>query len=723
MPHREISNFESYGLVRIGTAVNYLTRNIIDNRHKAFDMRRLAAINGFDASPDTVLVQSFQADAYSTKCQNAWSSEHSKKKKAGTPFCRVAVESHTQNSMSQMNTASSSSLTVGMAVIGYELSLGTLTEAELFSCAYDPFRNALTAVCEAKDLDTWWAAYTAFVRDFGHGFVSSIRLMSCAAGELKTSETSDGVRQQQNYSRGISGGGVCEFGGGGGSGAKGWAQEHVASGAKGKLTSNAAAFPAQSPCKDWVDKVMEKYTSAELPAIAAAPPDIPPAPTPDVKAPEIPELQPVEGPSPQAALSDKEQEMTEQLHSKQMKADDVDPKTSWDEYQSALNAEAAGLDKNDLAKESEKPATLGAPPNWDHFGSSAQPVEASGGGDNVNFGQYFIYDVDFTSYAEVFPTLLKVRAAPSRTALNLAKINMFVMTRQLIASYLNFVSALPLELTGKFVTIDYAKDFTAALTEYVDEVSNTPAFDETTYRQKVSRFDRILQEKNLVSSEGDTAYRFFVKNFTYLSDAPYGFLLTVSDTQGRYFYPKWDSWSAKTGSGPYEHVPYELTQFGSMTDGVDVSALVRTAYRAFPIVVRVPDSGDAGLGFAFYVPSKGEPKGNWLAVDGNCGLAPGEKAGAFRFKKVKRFDTWVLQAETADWKKLSLDLRAGSSGDQLSFVWLSDHSPGRPFEFHPIDYKHVEGGTVHGIPMWYELPFQAIKDSLKEGFRSMAKIR
>jgi hypothetical protein len=34
----------------------------------------------------------------------------------------------------------------------------------------------------------------------------------------------------------------------------------------------------------------------------------------------------------------------------------------------------------------------------------------------------------------------------------------------------------------------------------------------------------------------------------------------------------------------------------------------------------------------------------------------------------------------------------------------------------PIDYADVEFNTVHGIPMWYELPFQLIQDSVLQGF-------
>jgi hypothetical protein len=41
-----------------------------------------------------------------------------------------------------------------------------------------------------------------------------------------------------------------------------------------------------------------------------------------------------------------------------------------------------------------------------------------------------------------------------------------------------------------------------------------------------------------------------------------------------------------------------------------------------------------------------------------------------------------------------------------------DHSP---LTFTPVDYKDVEGGSIHGMPMWCNLPFDLVKASALSG--------
>jgi hypothetical protein len=713
MSHREIQNFQVYSFVRLGTVVDFMTREFPRDGYHAFDMAALPS-KRIEQASDTVVVQSVQADAYSADIQNAWSSQVDHKKRAGAPFCKIAMESHTANSNSQMWTGKGSSLSVGMAVIGYELRLDRNAPGELFACAEKEFRDSLRAVAVADTVDKWWKAYQEFTETYGHGIVTTLRLISCAFGELKTSNDSAGVEAQKQYSRSAAGGGVCEFGAGGASTAKGWASDRQALGYKDRLEGTAVAFPGSSPCQVWVSSVLTKYTGMGLSAMAnETAPKLPAAPAMEVKAPPIPEVppQPDEDPLPEKTPLD-EKEMVGRMQSEQMKADGVPATTKWETYQDGLQDEASGLDENEIAKESVKLASLETIPGPDHALPADRGDEPSAATGSFAFNDYFIYDVGVTSYADLFHKVLKVRPALSKAALYLARINLFVMTRQLIASYFNFLSVLPWELTDGYITKDFAGAFEASVKDYTLEVSGVSSFSDESYKNKVRRFKTILtNHAKKIEFFNWPAYDFVVDNFDYLSNAPYGFLLTVLHGS-KHWYISRSRWKQVDAIDHRHFTPW---------DGeLDVKGMVPDACLAFPLLVG--SASGARIGFAMNVPSQGGAKDWWAIRKGAAILEPGVRADAFEFFKNGRdIRAGLVGAAKNDDNRIDYNdgvmtgVCAGANAAKVpSFGLPSALGDTREWmKLIPIDYNTVNNVRVYGIPMWYQMPFDAIKSGVK----------
>ena len=713
--HRELNNARRYGFARIGSVVNYLTREV-DFKCRAFNMQQLYHSGLIDRSANTFAAQSLQTNAHSLDCQNAWSHEADNRARARTLFTKTEFESHNASSSSAMKTTKSESLTVGSFVINYLLSLVNATTQTdiLFSCATPDFQEKLRAIADAGTVADWQAAHDDFASTYGHGFVSTLKLISCATGELTATDDTQGARETTNHSHSVAAGGACEFVSGGASTASGWAQERMESGANGSLKAHLLAVPDHSPCKTWVSDVMTKLGTMALPDIAAKPPTLPPAPQLEVKIPDIPEVEPPKKEAvPKPTLPNKdadEKALQDSMRRTQMDSDEMPEGTDWQKYQSDVSKEAKDLNPYDIAKPlAEAAATM----TWPDSAHAEPPVSYAGtsdGTDPISFGEYAIYDMEFTAYADVFPKLLKFRGGLSRTALNLAKIHMFIMTRQLIGSYLSFLSSLPAEITGGIVTPGVLGAYTDSLQTYIFEVSGAKGITDRKYRELVGLFDAILSQ-NATFGGGKHIYDCFLKNFDYLAKAPYGFLLTATDQYQKIWYPKWGSWTKDGTNDLFPFTTWDLP-FGT-------GPLAEVSYRAFPIIYQ------GGLSLAMYVPVKVGPKENptddpidsWFTMSGDCVLAPGyDMLSSYQLYS----DQGILRAKTSNKTDMSAYSLPGYTPPNFRKVGkkeaLPEASTPHLIALTPIDHKDVKEYQIHGIPMWDEQPFDLIKRSVLKWF-------
>jgi hypothetical protein len=739
-----------YAQARIGSVMNYLTREFHFQRH-AFDMAKLNVM-GLITKTQPTSEQSVQADAFSTLSQNASSSSTSTKLALRTPLSRTALTHHTMKSNSRLETASGMNLTVGMAYRNFEYELLEGIEPDkLYRCADKAFQTALTRLASAATAEERGDAYADFTKNFGHGFVSGLKLISCASGELKTRYASRSSEQQQRHGRSVAAGATYDGVSGGASRASEWAAETKETAAAGSLTSDVISLPNESPCATWVGKCMSEWTELGLQKMSEGPPKLPDAPKTDVKAPNIPVVTPDNEDTkvPRAVLPDKTA-LQDDMQREQMTAEGIDKSTNWKDYQESIKTEAKQLDKNDIADPKPEADDNGRKSESAWQDSKPHGVTADGAAaaspiNDVDFGAYAVYDVKFTAYADVFPALA-FHAAPSRTALNLAKIHTFIMTRQLIASYLNFLASLPEDLTGGFIKHDEeAAAFERTLRTYIDYVSALPAIiTDAVYEKTILRFDEMLSASGFSATYGWPVYRCFLDNFRFLSNAPYGFLLTATDADGIH-YPAWNSW-AMFDDAENVSMAGNTSSFPGLIKWRDAAVstrrIVEKSYRAFPII----GPGDAsngvkpGIALAFYVPLNNAVLRNndnlalsWWVLSASGDLLP--------VKKVKKFqhpDTWAF--EDADPSKHGTESKefrartvtdvspASNLLDVLAYEWgeysfVMKLNNGQPFgnrrvpiTLTAIDFELGKDGAARGIPMWYELPFDLIKESVGNGF-------
>jgi hypothetical protein len=716
-----------YGLARIGTPVNYVTGKV-DVERSAFSMTKLAGLpeERIEQNVNTRSEQTSQAHAYSTSDQEASSSSKATKL-AGVPFSRMALESHTSKSNSQLDTANGMSLTIEMAMTGSELLLHTkdMSEEEFYSCAEVLFKAALDKLAAAKTPEAWRDAYKELTKAYGHGFVSRLKLISCAAGRLQAKYTSTGNQQEQRHGRGIS----CRTGKGGMSSAKEWADDQVHSASDGTVQSSTEALPAESPCQTWVSDWVTEYSEKELTAIQKDPPAIPPAPSTKADPPVINAKEPGKSPLPKMEITNTD-ELLKYMQLEQMASDGVDvtkiaPGThqqAWEDYQNNIENDASALNENDIAQDGgaantgSPTASLGisdsARPESNQFARGAEGVTGAASG--VNFGSYAISGLEFTAYKDIFPSLMREDFDPSlsRSTLYFAKVHMFIMTRQLIASYLKFLSLIPSYVTGGHVTPQFAGDFASAVGEFIAKVSDEVVTSDAGYHESVGWFDTILQKKS-ESAGGVAVYRCFVKNFSVLSKAPYGFLLSIKDAKNTW-YPRWGRWTndyAGLKDGP---VGSKQLWFEGSRPSVETGILAADSYRLYPIVV---GGKNPGVAFAFYIPaSSASPDKSWCAVGASANLSPGaEPEVTWAFKE----HTNPSGTGTGEFSAINVHVNdqpalSAFQSTQPYFqnqINLSDHL--MPVTLTPLGYKEVHDYPMHGIPMWYQPSFELIKEGLK----------
>ncbi len=743
---------KGYDYARIGSVLNYLTREIFFTTH-AFDMLKLNAA-GFITHGIAQMQQSIRAHAYSTYNQNASSSSRATKFSVKTPLTRGGIEHHTTTSNSQLDTAKGMSLAIDAAYRGYELRLlAHIPEEVLYGCASPTFQEALTTLVKAQEVlaqpdlteddqkkahQAWQKAYNDFTKDYGHGFVSGLKLISCAAGELQVTYESSGSQQQQRHGSSISGArkGI------GASRAKDWAKEETKNKATGDLSSDAKALPAASPCATWVSNCMTSWASAGLKGIAAGPPPVPPAPSTSATAPDITHVDPPEKKTlPPVSLTNPD-DMVKYMQYEQMQAEGfdftkVDPAkgTAWEQYQRQIEDDTNQLNKDAVSQDGKGSGTSGSAwPDSDQRGVIGDGAGMADQVNDVDFGGYAIYDIEVTAYKDVFPSLnWGFHAAPSRTGLYLAKVHMFIMTRQLIGSYLTFLSSLPSEITGGWIGDEEAGVFGEVLTNYTTDVSNRFAEEpnwitsDGSYRDAVGRFRQLLSSESRFKT-GMDIYDCFVANFKYLSNAPYGFLLTAKRDE-RTFYPRWGGWYIDSGGRLVSGV---LSEWGF--PAVNTGKLVEGSFRVFPIVVGRGEGHEPGIRLVIFVPENLLADGDeryrwysWVSIQAKGVLEVSSRSDIWDFSAGSGGSGFGAKSRATYpncGNELSVLISKGEQNPDSA--WFGDKTTGQydhlPVTLTPIDHKDVEYGTIHGIPMWYQLPFDLVKKSVLGGFGKEVKV-
>lgn len=421
-----------YGFARIGSTMNYLTRDFTPLRH-AFDMSKLNAL-GMLVTRQPKGELTIDANSFTSSNQDSSSFSTSSKVRAGFPFFKSSIEHHNTHSGAKLNTASGLSLKVRHSLIGYDIVLNDdITPEQLYACATPNFkaaynkivetldilgtletkgetpealkilndlkakdqkqwRNVLdalevlvtldpaetTEVTEAreildkaglldweKDLVVWYKAlmewqeaYFDFQAEFGHGFITKLKLISTASGELHVSYESEVEQDQKKYGEGAS----VTIGkprkSVGASNAQDWAKAHSNSESKGTVSAQVESIPGISSVANWANAFISEYAGKGIDSITKKPPTSISAPTADAKAPEIPSLDPPKVtkedlPTPSITL-DSTEKVLEFMQMKEMKNNKDHENDTWDKFSKKFNKDTEDAKPEKIVEEVHK---------------------------------------------------------------------------------------------------------------------------------------------------------------------------------------------------------------------------------------------------------------------------------------------------------------------------------------------------------------------------------
>lgn len=545
-----------YGFARIGGVMNYLTREFVTDLH-AFDMAALASLSRLTSNQPRGEM-TIQANAYAKEQQSAWSVSAAGKASANFPLCSVALEFHTDQSAGELSTASGMKLTVGYAVRDYKIKLSRdVTAAELYQCATPRFKEAYDAIANAETAEDWLSAYMDFQEDYGHGFITSLELISCAAGNLSVQYTSTARQNAQKWGGSITVGGV----GGGASACTEYARSQQTAGSQGTLTATVCGVPAESPAMNWARTLITGYAEKSIDTLTQRPPSAIAIPVTAAKLPDIPKITPPskgDGLPPVKMNLNSNKDLVEYLKLKALLKDggDIHSLPDWDacqkapeesraQVQEALSRHTSEIKKavdelkfSDVAVASNAaieatealPSTVANPRR---LRASVQERSASG---DIDFGDYAICGFGFESYSKYLPALKSKIALPTKTGFFLVKHNLFIAARQIFAAYLNYIKDLPEAIRGTHIDSTLAARFSELLSQYVSQSRQTlrnrredgdKYFSASDYEHAVATFEHTLRNDGVLRG-ALKIYDYFMANFEALSTAPFGFALTVT---------------------------------------------------------------------------------------------------------------------------------------------------------------------------------------------------
>ncbi|MFD2568778.1 hypothetical protein [Pseudotenacibaculum haliotis] len=791
-----------YGFARIGSVMNCLTREFNPLKH-AFDMSKLNAL-GRIQTKQPIGELSIEANSFSSSHQNSSSSSGDTTVKAGFPFFKTSYNEHTSNSEAKLNTANGLSLKVKHSLIGCDIVLNhNVTPEELYACATPRFKAAYNRVAESLELfnkisqgeedddhqlseeeaqNRWLQACHDFQAEFGHGFVTKLKLISTASGELLVSYDSEVDQDQQKHGRGYSLGGAFKKFSAGASHGKEWVDAHSNSEAKGSVSAQVESIPGISSVADWANSFITDYAGKSIDAIQEKPPTSIAAPVADAKAPEIPavEAPKKEGlPTPTITL-DSADKVVEFMRVKEMKDNGENgTKDEWKNFSKKLKEDAKSATDSKISQEGqqEQKQDNASQKKWnytqnkihslktDNDITSKDQLDAS---EDISLGEYDIYDFEFTNYLDYFPALATDAFFPTRSGLNISKINIYLMTRQLIGSYFNYICQMPLKITGGYITRDRAASYEKTLYEYSDFINtyikNKEYITDDDFRICTAKFGEMLQANTHFAKIGMPVYNYFNEHYETLSKAPFGFTLTAfCDSYGsgkttRVYGERYNPNSTNSYSknkiyteGYLTNLKCTLSPWTKLRN--DYQSLMKDSTRFIPVI----HGGEKpSLVLACYSYDEFTDKWAWLILGKK--LKENDLHGKHTtLFNIDYFDLKIIHFHLEKSGNRYFKAKFHRSEDQiegiedegvegLEFLKLAqviyDHDQkylGKKLvqlgfgpitqkdsrveklidaKFMPVDYDLVGEGPIQGIPMWQDFPFQALQDSITSGFGS-----
>ncbi|MFJ4375141.1 hypothetical protein ACIP1T_21355 [Pseudomonas japonica] len=803
---KEISFPDDYGHVRIGSTIDYLTRELAPTM-RAFEMGKLKTL-GLLTSNTPVARMTTIANTFGTADASSWSTSVDAKLKVKSLICNTELGFHTDQAAGDASTSSGMTLDVIYEVSGLEIVLlQNATAEQLYQCSTDKFQQDYKAITEAADIYQWLEAQQKFRMNFGDGFVSKIKLTSFASGSLEFSYRSHQESSSQKWGGSFSINGPFSAA----SASAEYARSVNSARSGGELRSSAFGLPADSPALNWVKSVIDNYTGKGIDVLLAAPPENITYPSTSAKAPDIslvplPSKPPVL-PEMKLRISNAKDlvdylKVKNHLEQNGGTVDSLETFMGFDQSKRARQVEDAQQDlqkslgsarashiaadafalghKDAALPASASFASSSAPPSGERAGNE------QGAADDFDLGGYAVSGMEFSRYEDFFPALRIRTDMLTQTGINVVKEQTFVMMQQLIAQYLNYIKDLPQAIRGSALDGANAGKFANLVKTYATTSRNAikasmldaQGFTSTRldnlhrgfFASLKAEFGNMVDERNKQDPDLYILNRYFLEHFELLSKAPFGFALNVHNDHipygdalpSKYFHLLHDDQT------PFlqRNLPFPVRRLQPTTVSVDKTFLAEKCQRFIP-VIRVIDKQPKFVMATYF--NNLYPASYLSGSDATCIGQPGG-GPAVPAPPVTATAGWAVIAHLEIFGSPSyqtytiapLEYVIGS-GYRTSIAWeelmpaLSDdlspdealtemnvpegyvfggigfcvENPGAAdtvlnmarqarvvngkygqncnIGFIPVGYDTARSCTVQGIPMWRELPFEALE--------------
>ncbi|MFD2644355.1 hypothetical protein [Pseudomonas japonica] len=613
---KEIQFPADYGFARIGSTINYSTREL-NATFYAFEMAKLNGLNLLASNTPTVRLTT-RANTFSSATERAWSFSVDSKIKSSFLVCNAELGFHADLASGSSSSSSGMTLDVIYEESGYEIVLAKqATEQQLYECATPKFQQFYKAIADAPTPSDWLLAYQAFHDTFGHGFVSKLKLISYASGSLQFNHSTHLESDNQKWGGSF----AISTLGSSASASSEYASSVKSAGSSGELQASVFGVPASSPALSWVKGMIDTYTGKGIDTLLKAPPENLALPTTSAKAPEIPAVVPPKGknPLPEAKIHiSNTDELVSYLkvknHLKENGSDDVSleefmrkdaaSKKAMAQAADASNRESLKLlDAQSIANDALKSADRKKPVEQVHAPLAlAEKASEGAGSPDLALGGYAICGIEFTPYADLFPALRTRADMLSLAGIHVVRHQTFVLMQQLIAQYLNYVKDLPEVLRGTSIDKAAAEKFEKLVKEYATSSRETTAAKlsnggtlsaEDCDRLRSEFFSRL---RDAFASPHDQGHDpdiciinlYFLKHFRMLESAPFGFVLNVQHNTLPYVktFPTKSFYLTRNDNAPflYPGLPIPHDPISITNRQVNDAFLSEKCHRFMPII-------------------------------------------------------------------------------------------------------------------------------------------
>jgi len=389
------------------------------------------------------------------------------------------------------------------------------SEETYFTCLLRDCQNDLREVLEAKSPTEKLRFFRKFLRIYGTGCVTTLKL---AAGSIARVTIQTSSRANSNSTR-YEGSLAASTAVTRASVAGGWAHELKTAGAQGTVDVSATNYPHNASTGEWTKQLLTTFLNQGIEKLADSGAFVA-LPEPRFDKPlEYPKK---EKPEP-AKLPPSDIDITKEMQAEIMKEEGFNG--TWPEFLKRQEEAMKGIDRNRVVEDGIGARRIA-------LNLQARREDITVADSDWDLGPYIPVDFEVTPWTDIFPSLRSILSYPGTSAINFARIVTFYYTRLQFGQYMSFLLDLGeryqrQSANARYLEHDIAEYFRFCegyLQEFYGQ-SDQDITDEC-YEGWLHRFTEGLEK--LVTDErfyNLGIYKAFFRLYGTFSKCPYGFLV------------------------------------------------------------------------------------------------------------------------------------------------------------------------------------------------------